>query len=170
MGRRVSPLSRRAFSVCTFLSILTIEEVGKLGRLWFDLLHWDSPNKTPKTDLGMLGKDHRKKHFIAAVSGSAINARLDRIIGLQNIQRLLQDVESGKLERLRQSCLYIDMVDNKVVTPEEVVDPGKSKFLSVLAGELWAETLGHFPWEFQRMIGRVTAYEIELGIANVEPT
>ena len=33
----------------------------------------------------------------------------------------------------------------------------------MLSGELWAEILGHFPWDFKRMIARVTEFELELG-------
>lgn len=35
--------------------------------------------------------------------------------------------------------------------------------MTVLAGELWAEMLGHFPWEFDTMIRKVSAYEIRVG-------
>ncbi len=151
------------YPLSTFVSILTLEEMGKLGRIWTDLLAWDrsiSPNPT----LGLIGRDHRKKHFMAVMAGAVVNARLDRILGLEMVRKLLQDVESGKLEQLRQSCLYIDVLDGWVVKPEDVVDASTALFFAVLAGELWAETLGHFPWEFQRMIDKVTAFEIEVGI------
>jgi AbiV family abortive infection protein len=151
------------YPLSTFVSILTVEEVGKLGRIWNDLLAWDRPPSSNPT-LGLIGRDHRKKHFMAVMAGAVVNARLDRILGLKMVRKLLQDVESGKLEQLRQSCLYIDVVDGKVVKPEDVVDISTASFFVVLAGELWAETLGHFPWEFQRMIEKVTAFEIELGI------
>lgn len=151
------------YPLSTFLSILTLEEAGKLGRLWYDLLSWDrSPSS--RSTLGLLGRNHRKKHFMAVMAGAVVNARLDRILGLKEVRKLLQDVESGKLEQLRQSCLYIDVVDGRAVKPKDVVDATTARFFAILAGELWAETLGHFPWEFQRMIGRVTAFEIKIGI------
>jgi AbiV family abortive infection protein len=151
------------YPLSTFVSILTVEEMGKLGRVWRDLVAWDRPASSNST-LGLLGRDHRKKHFMAVAAGAVVNARLDRILGLKMVRKLLQDVESGKLEQLRQSCLYIDVVDGRVVKPEDVVDISTASFFVVLAGELWAETLGHFPWEFQRMIEKVTAFEIEVGI------
>nr|WP_232366046.1 AbiV family abortive infection protein [Methylocystis silviterrae] len=154
------------FPLSTFLSILAIEEVGKLGRLWTDLLAWDRTQPTTQTTLGRLGRDHRKKHFMGIISGAVINARLDRILGKQRVKQLLQDVESGKIETVRQSCLYIDMMDGKVVLPEDVIDREAAKFYVVLAGELWAEILGHFPWEFERMIEKVTAFEIEIGFSE----
>lgn len=153
------------FPLCTFLSILTIEEIGKLGRLWYDLLAWDRPLESDMKDLGILGRDHRKKHFIGVISGAVINSRLDRVLGRKPIKQVLQDAESGKFESLRQSCLYIDLRDGQPVTPDEVISPETAKFFAVLAGELWAEILGHFPWEFEAMMEKVIAFEIEIGFS-----
>jgi len=75
----------------------------------------------------------------------------------------LQDVESGKLERIRQSCLYIDFRDDSAFLPEEVIDQDTARFFVVLAGELWAEILGHFPWDFERMIRKVSEFEVAVG-------
>jgi AbiV family abortive infection protein len=153
----------KQYALATFFSILAIEEIGKLGRLWFDLLAWDRPLEAKNKGLGVLGRDHRMKHFTGVVAGAVINARLDRILGIKNIRRLLQDAESGKIEPLRQSCLYIDMVDGAVRLPEDQISEGTARFFTVLSGELWAEILGHFPWDFKRMITRVIEYELELG-------
>jgi AbiV family abortive infection protein len=153
----------RRFPLCIFLSILTIEEIGKLGRLWTDLLAWDRPLPSDKKDLGILGRDHRKKHFIGVISGAVINSRVDRVLGQKPIKQVLQDVDSGKLESLRQSCLYIDLRDGHPVTPDDVIAPETAKFFAVLAGELWVEILGHFPWEFEAMLDKVIAFELEIG-------
>jgi len=154
----------KKYPFCTFFSIFAIEEIGKLGRLWFDLLAWDRPQNVVRKELGQLSRDHRKKHFMGVMSGAVVNARLDRILGVRRIKQLLQDAESGQLERLRQSCLYIDMQDGRTITPADVIGEDTAKFFVVLAGELWAEVLGHFPWEFEKMNKKVTAFEIEIGI------
>ena len=60
---------------------------------------------SPRKDLGQLGRDHRKKHFMGVISGAVINERLDRIVGEKRISALLQDADSGKIEGFRQSCL-----------------------------------------------------------------
>lgn len=151
------------YPLAAFLAILAIEEVGKLGRLWFDLLAWDRPMSLPSADLGRLGRDHRKKHFMGVVSGALINARLDRILGEKAIKSLLQDVDSGKIESFRQSCLYIDMVDGKTVLPSDRVSMDDARFYVVLAGELWAEVLGHFPWDFEAMQAKVISFERSVG-------
>jgi len=56
---------------------------------------------------------------MGVMAGAIVNARLDRVIGDKRIKKLLEDVESGKVEKLRQACLYIDMDDGKVVLPED---------------------------------------------------
>ena len=39
-----------------------------------------------------------------------------------------------------------------------------AKVFIVLAGELMAELLGHFPWEFERMLQDVIDFEVEIGL------
>jgi hypothetical protein len=78
---------------------------------------------------------------------------------------VLEDTESGQLERLWQLCLYLDVIDGKTLLPEDVITEPQARFLTVLAGELWAEILGHFPWEFQEMLAKVIAYEIKIGFS-----
>jgi hypothetical protein len=75
----------------------------------------------------------------------------------------LQDVDSGKIESFRQSCLYIDMVDGKTVLPSDRVSMDDARFYVVLAGELWAEVLGHFPWDFEAMQAKVISFERSVG-------
>jgi AbiV family abortive infection protein len=151
----------RDYPISVFFAILAIEETGKMGRLWFDLLAWDRPDPEPKSKA--LARKHPQKHFLGLVPGAVVNARLDRILGAKEIKRVLEDAESGRLERRRQSCLYVDVVDNKPVLPDDIITEEQARFLTVLAGEIWAEILGHFPWDFEAMIGEVIEYELRLG-------
>lgn len=64
------------FPTAVFFAVLAIEETGKMGRLWFDLLAWDSPDSGPKAN--SVNRHHSKKHFLGLVPGAVINARLDR--------------------------------------------------------------------------------------------
>ncbi len=152
------------YPFAAFLAILTIEEIGKLGRLWHDLLAWDRPMPSPRKDLGKLGRDHRKKHFMGVISGAVINERLNRVVGERRIMALLQDADSGNIEAFRQSCLYVDMVDGRIVLPEDRVSEADAKFYTIVAGELWADVLGHFPWDFERMLDKVIAFENSIGV------
>jgi hypothetical protein len=98
------------------------------------------------------------------VSGALINARLDRVLGKHVVRKLLHIAESNELEKIRQSCLYIDIRDCRAVTPSEVIDAEQARVLTVLAGEIMAEVLGHFPWEFERMLDNVVAFERAIGM------
>jgi hypothetical protein len=50
--------------------------------------------------------------------------------------------------------------------PEQIITEDTARFYCVLAGELWMEILGHFPWEFVEMKKKVAAFEEELGIKS----
>jgi hypothetical protein len=52
----------------------------------------------------------------------------------------------------------------RAVTPSEVIDAECGRILTVLAGELTAEVLGHFSWEFERMIDNAIAFERAIGM------
>jgi AbiV family abortive infection protein len=145
-----------------FFSILVIEEVGKLSRLFEDLLHYDIPRAVELS--GKVEKSHRRKHFIGVVSGALINARLDRVLGQDVIRKILHQAESEELGKIRQSCIYVDVQDGRAVIPSEAIEAERSRVLTVLAGELMAEVLGHFPWEFKRMLDNVIAFERSIGM------
>ena len=68
------------------------------------------------------------------------------------------------LRHVSISCLYIDVQDGRAVIPSEVIDAERGRVFIVLAGELMAEVLGHFPWEFERMMDNVIAFERGIGM------
>lgn len=148
--------------LAAFTAILVIEEVGKLSRLKDDLMHYDTEIERAKGEPVM--RDHRKKHFIGVMAGAVINNRLDRILGKGVVRKILNQAENNELERIRQNCLYIDIVNGVTVSPHDVIDVDLSRTLCILAGELMAETLGFLPWEFERMIEAVSKFEIAVGV------
>lgn len=154
------------FPLATFFSILAIEEIGKLWRLNIDLMTWDNPRVTGNPELGSHGRNHRKKQFVGVTSGALINARLDRLLGTENVKAILHDVENGKIEVLRQECLYIDIIDGRARLPREVISEATAKTYVILAGELWMEVLGHFSWEYNEMFKKVEIAERKLGVPD----
>jgi AbiV family abortive infection protein len=150
------------FPIAAFLAILVIEEIGKLGRLPQDLTYYNVPRIVLRSDA--VERDHRRKHYIGVVSGALINARLDRILGKDVVKKLLHEAESDEFEKTRQACLYIDIKDGIPVTPAEQISEERARTLVILAGELMAEVLGHFPWEFERMLDAVMTFEEQIGI------
>lgn len=158
------------YPLCIFLSILTLEEIGKIHGIFWELL----PGELRQVSNEHSNKkvySHATKHFTAVISGALINSRLDRILGFENIKKLLQDAESGELEKIRQSCLYLKPTQMETIMPSEVFSQNDAKFYVVLAGEILTERLGHFPWEFDRLRSLVSDFELEIGFSptQIEP-
>ena len=153
------------YPFATFTAILLLEEMGKVGLIWHELMAYDSPRSGVKV-LSGVGRSHRQKAFIAVVAGAVVNPRLDRILGLKAVQQAIHDTESGKLELIRQACLYVDHVDGSITTPREQIGQDQAKFFVIFVGEIWAETYGNFPFEFARMIKMVSEFETELGYSR----
>lgn len=144
-----------------FFSILALEEVGKLSTLWTELLAYDAPSVC-SVDRRDLRYNHRKKHFLAACQGALVNSRLDRLLGLNQINKFIAHAESGHLETIRQSCLYAGIGDGDI--PSTSITKEDAQQLCVLSGEVMADVLGNFPWEWERMIAQVKEFEREAGL------
>jgi AbiV family abortive infection protein len=155
---------RGNFPIAAFLSILVIEEVGKLSRLAEEMIYFDGPAPSPVAKV--IERSHRRKHFIGVMSGALINARLDRVLGKDKVRRILHEAESGELEKARQACLYIDVEDGKTVVPSARISQERARDMTILAGELMAEVLGYFPWEFERMRESVIEFERAIGLSE----
>ena len=154
------------FPLAAFVSILVIEEIGKLTHLGDDLIWFDAGERRERGR--GVARGHRRKHLIGVLSGALVNARLVRVLGLDVVRRILGEAESNVLERTRQSCLYIDIGRGGPVLPDEVVSKERASELTVLAGELMAEVLGYFPWEFDRMLDSVVRFEMALGMPEAK--
>ena len=48
--------------------------------------------------------------------------------------------------------------------PQERIAQEVARFYCVLAGELWAEVFGHFPWDFKLMQQKVIEFELAAGL------
>ena len=75
------------------------------------------------------------------------------------MRKLLNITQSNGLEKLRQDCLYIAIHDGRATAPRERIDAEPARLFTVFAGEVMAKVLGHFPWEFERMLDSVIAFE-----------
>lgn len=154
---------RRNYSLSTFLSVAVIEETAKLSTAWFELLSYDAPSDASRAANGKGVKKHRGKHFIGLTAGALINHRLDRILGHERVSELLSDAESGRMEELRQKCLYFERSADGPIIPSAQITREIARDFTVLSGELMAEVLGNFPWEFDRLIALIAKYEIKIG-------
>jgi AbiV family abortive infection protein len=151
---------RGYYAIATFVSIACIEEVGKAGIAKmqagaFLAVGWRPPNARGRPQL----RSHTRKHFLAAGQGAFVNARLDRIVGLEHVAKFLDDVETGAIERRRQASLYADRTQAGLQLPGETIQRDEALRYVALAGELMAEVLGWEPALWQRLLGKVKEFE-----------
>jgi AbiV family abortive infection protein len=152
------------YALSVFLSILVIEETAKMNFAWQDLYKTDNNNNIK---LNVFFNNHKNKLFIGIMSACLINARLDRILGIEFIEEMLKlSEEKNGFMKLRNSSVYIDYVNGKIVIPNEKIDKELSKKLCVLSGEIMAETVGFFVWDWEDLLKEVNDFEIEVGMHN----
>jgi AbiV family abortive infection protein len=162
---------RGRFATALALSITCLEEVGKISVARFELaLREAAPQvlqslaKKSTTHRGRkLFYSHTQKLLLAAGAGALINSRLDRILGMPSVIAFLDDAESGRIERLRQSCLYSDADAGQLLLPAERIQPEQAAFFVVLSGEVLAEVAGFEPREWKRLIAKVQEFEKQIG-------
>lgn len=135
-----------SFSTSCFLSIVCIEECSKISLGKFQYFA-SVLNKETKVAQKARGKNplnqHTKKHFIAACSGALVNNRMDRLLGIEKVSGFIDDCASGKLEILRQKCLYVDMnKEGTISVPHEIISDKEALFFVCLAGELLSSIEG----------------------------
>jgi AbiV family abortive infection protein len=154
------------FATAMAVSITCLEEIGKIGVARFQLVLPKSTNQSnPSQGLRRKGNpfySHVQKLLLAAGAGALVNARLDRIVGMDKVISFLDLVEQNQIEPLRQSCLYSDRTGDLWI-PHEMIDRSKAEFYVVLCGELLAEVAGFEPVEFDRLIKRVQEFEKKIG-------
>lgn len=163
----VSMYEKQRFSMACFLSIVCIEECSKISFGEFQYYH-RILHKEPKGEKKPRGKNplnrHSRKHFIAACSGALVNARMDRLLGIDKVVEFIEDCESGQLEKLRQMCLYADInKEGAVLVPGERIAREQSLFYVCLAGELLSQIEGaeSFRGGFQDKLDKFEAENIK---------
>ncbi|HTF39224.1 MAG TPA: AbiV family abortive infection protein [Propionibacteriaceae bacterium] len=161
------------YAVAAALSITTIEEAGKLAVERFRLLGANRIDMTSNAGAGTMAqwkrrtrpfRDHFTKHVMAATAGASVNARIDRLLGMDFVIAFLDDAENQRLEAFRQSCLYLDRSDVLLV-PSETVKPEHAARNVALAGEILAELLP-MPEDWTRVLDQVKAFERTAGLPH----
>lgn len=165
---------RERFATALAMSITCVEEVGKIGvarfHLAIDQACRESGQPLPSASTTVSRRknpfySHMQKLVLAAGAVALVNARLDRILGMDRVVQFLDAVERGAIEPLRQACLYSDVQGPLLLLPEEHIDRSRAEFHVVLAGELLAEVGGFEADEFHRLLARVQEFERAIGHA-----
>jgi AbiV family abortive infection protein len=137
---------KSSYAMACFLSIVCIEECSKISfgefQFYHTAIHGKSSVKIKPRGKNPLSQ-HNKKHFVAACSGALVNTGLDDIVGVDKVTQFIEDCESGKLERIRQMCLYADVSkEGAIIIPEAVVTKEQAAFYITVAGQLLSQIEG----------------------------
>ena len=137
---------KSSYAMACFLSIVCIEECSKISfgefQFYHTVIHGKSSVEIKPRGKNPLSK-HNKKHFVAACSGALVNARMDDIVGVDKVTEFIEDCESGKLEKIRQMCLYADVSkEGAIVIPEAIVTKEQAAFYIAVAGQLLSQIEG----------------------------
>lgn len=163
-------LRKESYASSVFFAIVAIEEIGKLSVARFQIAvnQGKYPGSTAAVNRQRKNPlySHQKKHQLAAFSGFAVNNRADRILGLDNITSLLNLAEAGKLEAIRQNCIYSRPESGSVILPLTARQKEDAVFFCTVSGELLAEIGGFEPEEFERLLARVKEFEGEFPIGS----
>jgi len=156
------------YATACFLSIICIEECAKINFGGFQIMLFFTNTATPLKHLRRkyLLNSHPKKHLMAACSAALVNSRMDRIFGLERIDSFISDCEEGRLEKIRQSCLYAytDKDRHEVLLPIAQICREQALFYTCLAGELLVEVAGIDYSISEGLKNRVEEFEKENGI------
>ncbi len=165
-------LGEKSYPSSVFFAIVSVEEIGKLSIARFQIAVNEAERRSGSSSVKRPKKNplysHHKKHQLAAFSGFAVNTRADRVLGLNNITALLELAESGKLEVIRQNCIYSRPEKGAMVLPRTSRKKNDAVFFCSAAGELLAEIGGFEPHEFERLLGRVVEFEEQFPLHEYE--
>lgn len=161
---------KKKYATACFLSIVCIEECAKINFGEFQFYFAAVQPKTSSANRGRRNplSSHVRKHFLAACAGALVNSRMDNIFGMERVDFFISECEKGKLEKLRQSCLYsdIDQSGNKVLLPSKQITREQAIFYTCLAGELLAQVAGIDYSMGEGLLDKVDKFEKENGVKN----
>lgn len=134
------------FAPSLFLSIVATEEIGKIAVAEIQVYAREMSRKSGKPMATRRLKrkrnpiySHPSKHLLASYAGAIVNSRLDQVLGIDRVNQFISTVENGKLERLRQDCLYYDLKNGIPHFPYKTITATKAGFYLIVAGELLAQ-------------------------------
>jgi len=163
----------KRYAPALFLSIVSLEEIGKIAVAKVQLFARQQARETGEfKELKVLRPrdnplySHTQKHLLAACAGAVVNSRLDRLLGVDNVNKFLSDVEGHKVEQLRQKCLYAELHGRAQHLPYESVTESDARFYLVLAGEILAEVSTFAGPDLLDFLTKVEEIEKDLGLIS----
>jgi AbiV family abortive infection protein len=151
------------FALAVFLAITLIEEVGKVVIL----------EAAMKGDVAAQKefRNHREKYINAVGATLAINSRVSRIYGKDEI-RFGKWFRNGKLFAIRNSALYLELQGTNLVVPDQTINRADALLLVCIAGEVYAEIQGKQtgtgPAEWQRILSEIDQFRTREAEVTIE--
>jgi AbiV family abortive infection protein len=144
------------FALAVFLAITLIEEIGKIVIL--------EAAMNGDVEAQKEFRNHREKYIKAVGATLAINARVTRVYGKDEM-RFAEWFRNGKLFAIRNSALYLELQGTNLVVPEQAVNRADALLLVCIAGEVYAEIQGKQtgtgPAEWQRILSEVDQFRTQ---------
>jgi AbiV family abortive infection protein len=139
----VTLFDKLSFSTAAFVSIACLEELGKLAVANHQLIRNELIRRgiKKKCARGQQSRkspfyNHHEKQSLAAIAGTLVNRRLDNLLSMEKVDEFIQSAEKGKLEVIRQTALYSELLGNQISIPTERITEEIADFYISLCGEI----------------------------------
>ena len=86
-------------------------------------------------------RDHRTKEIIGVNYTISMGERLKNAIGMDELEKIYDLTYSGELKNLRETSIYCDRKNNKIITPDDVIDKKFAKNLLLFSIESFDDNL-----------------------------
>ena len=124
----------KSYATSFFISVIAIEEVGKvLAGIFIE----KSEEKVPKDPL----RDHRTKQLLSCMPSLFMGERLSRCVDGKRLENLLKEIDSGVLKNKKESALYWDRKDGELFVPEDNISQNDVKCILLIAIEIFDDDL-----------------------------
>lgn len=108
--------------------------------------------------------DHHAKYRYAVGSTLLVNSRVSRIYGSDK-SRFAAWFRQNELFRIRNRALYLELVDDQLIAPEQSVDKRDAFLLVCIGGEVLAEiqgtSTGTGPEAWQRILTEIDGFRAD---------
>jgi AbiV family abortive infection protein len=118
-----------------FLSITACEEVAKAHIGSF------TDGKHPIVEGRNVFREHKTKHQMAALPTVPMGKRLEKALGKEELQRIMNMAQNSGFVKIREDSLYFQRVNGKLVVPTEKVDKKLARSLVLFAIEAFDDAL-----------------------------
>ena len=127
----------KSYATSFFISVIAIEEVGKV---FAGIFIGKSDEKVPKDPL----RDHRTKQLISCMPSLFMGKRLTNCVDSKGLEKLLKEINSGELKNKKETALYWDRKDGALFVPEDNISQNDAKCILLIAIEIFDDDLVGF--------------------------